>query len=238
MPHIEDLLNVAGTALSTSTPSSIWLSLSTSLINRAKLVIDEHPERRDLYVSIILQLTTTAWSTVSKVLTNETQMQEYPDITSTFFSLLTMLTKSLPLAFLQLDAAILEGLLTFAAVALKIPERHALRSAADFVASTIFQTRNLPPVEQSIVDALLKKFGAVMVRTSLIGVAHHAPRSQVPILGEIIFLFVVKLSAQPERWVESAVLEPLVVYAKASLQDKEKLTKTINAWVFLHTSKC
>ncbi|TIA88062.1 hypothetical protein E3P99_02816 [Wallemia hederae] len=228
-PHIEDLLNVAGTALSTSTPSSIWLSLSTSLINRAKLVIDEHPERRDMYVSIILQLTTTAWSTVSKVLTNENQMQEHPDITSTFFSLLTMLTKSLPLAFLQLDAGILEGLLTFATVALKIPERHALRSAADFVASTIFQTRNLPPVEQSIVDALLKKFGAVMVRTSLIGVAHHAPRSQVPILGEIIFLFVVKLSAQPERWVESAVLEPLDVYAKASLQDKEKLTKTINA---------
>lgn len=230
-PHIEDLLNVAGTALSTPHPSSIWLSLSTSLINRSKIIADEQPQKRDLYVGIILQLITAAWTSISKTLTNELQMQEQPDITSTFFGLLTMLTKSLPVAFLQLDGALLEGLLTFSTVALKIPERHALRAAADFVASTIFQTRNLPPVEQSIVDGLLKKYGAVMVRTSLIGVAHNAPRSQVPILGEIIFLFVIKLSAQSERWIESAVLEPLDVYARASMQDKEKLVKTINAWV-------
>ncbi|TIB37409.1 hypothetical protein E3P86_02184 [Wallemia ichthyophaga] len=228
-PQLEDLLNVAGMALSSPHLSSIWLSLSTSLINRSKIIIDQEPQKRDLYVSIILQLTTTAWSSISKTLTNELQMQEYPDITSTFFSMLTMLTKSLPIAFLQLDGVVLEGLLTFSTIALKIPERHALRAAADFVSSTIFQTRNLPAIEQSIVDGLLKKFGATMVRTSLIGVAQNAPRSQVPILGEIIFLFVVKLSAQSERWVESAVLEPLDVYTRASMQDKEKVTKTINA---------
>ncbi|TIC61495.1 hypothetical protein E3Q02_03875 [Wallemia mellicola] len=236
-PSIEDLLNVAGMALSTLIPSSIWLSLSTSLINRSKLIIDEKPHTRDALVSIILQLVTIAWSGISKTLTDEFKMQDHPDLTSTFFGLLTMLTKTLPIAFLQLNGTVLEGLLTFSTVALKIPERHSLRSAADFVASVIFQTRNLPPMEQGIVDNLLKQYGAPMVRISLIGAAHNAPRSQVPILGEIVFLFVVKLSSQSERWVEAAVLEPLDVYSRASLQDKEKLAKTINANLSARTAR-
>ncbi|TIC48743.1 hypothetical protein E3Q05_04056 [Wallemia mellicola] len=236
-PSIEDLLNVTGMALSTLIPSSIWLSLSTSLINRSKLIIDENPHTRDALVSIILQLVTIAWSGISKTLTDEFKMQDHPDLTSTFFGLLTMLTKTLPIAFLQLDGAVLEGLLTFSTVALKIPERHSLRSAADFVASVIFQTRNLPTMEQGIVDNLLKQYGAPMVRISLIGAAHNAPRSQVPILGEIVFLFVVKLSSQSERWVEAAVLEPLDVYSRASLQDKEKLAKTINANLSARTAR-
>ncbi|TIC13156.1 hypothetical protein E3Q13_03975 [Wallemia mellicola] len=236
-PSIEDLLNVAGMALSTLIPSSIWLSLSTSLINRSKLIIDEKPHTRDALVSIILQLVTIAWSGISKTLTDEFKMQDQPDLTSTFFGLLTMLTKTLPIAFLQLNGTVLEGLLTFSTVALKIPERHSLRSAADFVASVIFQTRNLPPMEQGIVDNLLKQYGAPMVRISLIGAAHNAPRSQVPILGEIVFLFVVKLSSQSERWVEAAVLEPLDLYSRASLQDKEKLAKTINANLSARTAR-
>ncbi|TIB71191.1 hypothetical protein E3Q22_04145 [Wallemia mellicola] len=236
-PSIEDLLNITGMALSTLIPSSIWLSLSTSLINRSKLIIDENPHTRDALVSIILQLVTIAWSGISKRLTDEFKMQDHPDLTSTFFGLLTMLTKTLPIAFLQLDGAVLEGLLTFSTVALKIPERHSLRSAADFVASVIFQTRNLPTMEQGIVDNLLKQYGAPMVRISLIGAAHNAPRSQVPILGEIVFLFVVKLSSQSERWVEAAVLEPLDVYSRASLQDKEKLAKTINANLSARTAR-
>lgn len=225
-PSLLDLLTVVGVSF-TNSINSIWLSLASSLISRSKQLNNNGSYQ---YTSIITNLINVSWLKISNILHNDKDMHSHIDLTISYLNFLTMINKNYINSVVNLDENILSSIITFTSNGLLIPEKYGLKSSCDYFSSLISSLRTIDDERiQSNLENLLKNHGQNIINVCLYGVALNAPRSQVPLLGEIIFLFVVKIKSQSFGWIPITLnCDQFNVFGRATNNDRDKLIKVVN----------
>lgn len=154
---------------------------------------------------------------------DQTPEDRYSDVTELFESFYAMnahVVKKLPMAYAEtnIDCA---KLLAYATKSITLPENGPMKYGTQFLTHFILQSRNHPCMMQAILNG-----GESLVRTTLMCIGSHSPRTQVDIFADIFLSINKKYSRELITWLK--VLEiPNFPTGYLTLEEKQSFMKAI-----------
>ncbi|RUS20345.1 armadillo-type protein [Endogone sp. FLAS-F59071] len=139
-----------------------------------------------------------------------TAMDQYPDVVSAFFNLLSRMIRRCPLAFYQLPTDVLDTILMFAVAGMGLQERLALKAAlgfmltrrnwwqADFVGQEYEGNTELAKV----VETVMMNLGMRIMQELLTGIGGRLPRSFGSQLIEVLYKLVSRYVEASRQWLQ------------------------------------
>ncbi|KAG0297014.1 hypothetical protein BGZ96_007898 [Linnemannia gamsii] len=153
-------------------------------------------------------------------------MEEHPDVIHSFFAVLSQFVRHAPLAFYSIPPEQTENLMSFAIAGLALQERLALKATLLFLIEFVNQSFDFPELKQRV-DGLMARIGPQMMRSILIGIGGHVPRSMVPQLNDSLYPLVGKYPQECRSWMQALLAEPGFPSVHADQASKEKFIKGI-----------
>ncbi|KAF0484223.1 ARM repeat-containing protein [Gigaspora margarita] len=115
----------------------------------------------------------------------QADMEQYPDIVNSYFSVLTKYLQKCPLLLYTLPSDMFRSILTFSVAGLGLQERLALKSAVTFMGEFIGQNYKEEQFAKGVENVMMA-YGLEIMRELLLGIGGRLPRSFVPSLATVL----------------------------------------------------
>ncbi|CAG8649565.1 9078_t:CDS:10 [Dentiscutata erythropus] len=145
----------------------------------------------------------------------QTDMEQYPDIVNSYFSVLTKYLQKCPLLLYTLPSDMFKSILTFSVAGLGLQERLALKSAVNFMGEFIGQNYKDEQFAKGVENVMMA-CGLEIMRELLLGIGGRLPRSFVPSLASVLHKITGRYIEASREWLNillSQALNTLILHS-------------------------
>ncbi|KAI8584692.1 hypothetical protein K450DRAFT_217528 [Umbelopsis ramanniana AG] len=202
-----------------SQPLTPWLD-TASLVFTVYGGYDAH---RDNLRQLLAVLTAKTLSGINNI----HAMEEYPDVTYSYFSLLSRVIRRCPLILFQLPPDILNSIFSVAIAGMTLQERLALKAVMSFTAETVAIDAAEGTELRQFVDDLTLNIGYALTQNLLLGIGGRVPRSLMSYLIDVLYKLTGRYIEVSRHWLASLLHQDGFPSPHVTLQDKEVFMKGI-----------
>ncbi|CAG8716528.1 5972_t:CDS:2, partial [Cetraspora pellucida] len=138
-------------------------------------------------------------STTIQHVRSQADMEQYPDIVSSYFSVLTKYLQKCPLLLYTLPSDMFKSILTFSVAGLGLQERLALKSAVTFMGEFIGQHFKEEQFAKGV-ENIMMTYGLEIMKELLLGIGGRLPRSFVPSLATMLYKITGRYIEASREW--------------------------------------
>ncbi|CAM0140607.1 unnamed protein product [Umbelopsis sp. WA50703] len=156
-------------------------------------------------------------------------MEEFPDITHSYFGLLSRVIRRCPLILFQIPSDILNSIFSIAVAGMTLQERLALRAVMSFIAEMVAIDASPDSELRHFVDDVMMNIGYSLTEKLLLGIGGLVPRSLMSHLVDVLYKLTGRYLQAERHWIQTLLSQEGFPSPHVTLHDKELFMKSILA---------